>query len=232
MGQYYTIAIRKQGNEQMDFIKPNGVKMMEHAWLGTETSEQVFSTLLNNPAQLAWVGDYAVNTMKDGKKQVSRPELFEGREQNAEFVLDAHFYYWQTPYELRYKLENIKPLEVEDSELVIINHTRREYLHLGRHKQLFTIAGQYGGCINPLAFLCDASQEFAGGDYCGVNLFMSGRWAGDLIEVKLASDFLAENEAKKMALYDVRKTMYAEIIVPLTDSYLTAEKVQFCYPVL
>ena len=61
MGQYYMPVI-KRGNKlrrvySHDF--GNGLKLTEHSYIGNKFVNVVANEIIDNPAQLYWIGDYA-----------------------------------------------------------------------------------------------------------------------------------------------------------------------------
>lgn len=227
MGQYYRIAIRKDGEKQISLIRPDGVKMMEHAYIGNFACQAAFKMLLNNPARVAWVGDYTLRHPDNKPAYIKRAELFKNRPEARKFVLAAARQAWERKHEKLVDIDEIGMVE-PDEDIVIINHTKQQYINLARYKRLFSYESWgHTWCINPLAILCDASQEFAGGDYCGANISFDGLWSGDVIEVKMASDFIPENEKKRLGMYEERHSMYEELLVAFTDTYQTAELTKF-----
>lgn len=227
MGQYYRIAIRKEGEKQINLIRPEGVKMMEHAYIGNFACQAAFKMLLNSPSRVAWVGDYTLYQPEGKPAYIKRADLFKGRTEARKFVLAAARYAWGRKHEKLVDIDEIGMVD-GDADIVIINHDKKQYINLRRYKQFFSYASWgHIWCINPLAILCDASMEFAGGDYCGANISFDGLWSGDVIEVKIASDFIPENEKKALGMYEERHSMYEELLVGFTDTYQTAEKAKF-----
>lgn len=231
MGQYYVIATREENSQEIQFIDPDGVKMLEHAWLGATTTQDIFSHLLSRPMTVAWVGDYACRAGEydeiSGKWRSypqpihtpTRPALFAGAEgeKRAEFVLAAYKSWWGADYDARkgkaVKFSHNPEDEFDPANFVIVNDTKKLFIDCKHQIALYTKTEKYGEaeykhCINPLAILCDASQEDAGGDYHGANMWASGIWCGDIIRVEKRDEFLA----------GVRDTDFEEFSVPFTDS--------------
>ena len=66
MGQYYrTLLVFEDGLEECVNANQydNGVKLMEHSWVGNNFVNAVLGAIENNPARVAWIGDYAVDGM-------------------------------------------------------------------------------------------------------------------------------------------------------------------------
>lgn len=239
MGQYYVIATREPKSKTIQCIAPNGIKMMEHAWLDCSTTRDVFTQLLHRPMQVAWVGDYACRAGEyndvthewEAYPQPvlapNRPALYAGREgkARAKFVLAAYKSWWaasetvQARHQIKFEYEddNFNP-----ADFVIVNDSKKLYIDCKHQIALYTQTEKYGNteyksCVNPLAILCDASQEDAGGDYHGANMWASGIWCGDIIRVEKREDFLAINNGLADD-YRTREQGYEEFSVPFTDT--------------
>lgn len=76
MGQYYHVITDCNGKKEaydiqmMDYVKSemlgkadftlyNGLKLMEHSWVGNDFTEAFSETLMNSPTKVCWCGDYA-----------------------------------------------------------------------------------------------------------------------------------------------------------------------------
>ena len=156
MGQYYMPVI-KRGNElkrvySHDF--GNGLKLTEHSYVGNNFVNVVANEILENPAQLYWCGDYAVeNDFKSteefkeiygyghdrGKTTVENP--------NQEFDWNKDWYY--------------------------INETKKEYLLMPKE----------GNWIyTPISLLTALGNGRGGGDYFDKEHINDvGIWAGDVV---------------------------------------------------
>lgn len=62
MGQYYKAVIVTDNDEVKGWFDSwdyeSGMKLMEHSWVGNHFVKSVEAYLFNNPARLAWSGDY------------------------------------------------------------------------------------------------------------------------------------------------------------------------------
>lgn len=77
-------------------------------------------------------------------------------------------------------------LRIGTSQLVIVNHTKKQYIDLGEWWELCHFYDKYNGydwCIHPLPLLTACGNGLGGGDYCGLNEKMCGYWAFDYIGV-------------------------------------------------
>lgn len=160
MGQYFTPVIIRTGNVQAfnSWDYNNGLKLMEHAYLGNTFTEVVVKQLLNNKANLAWVGDYADN---ENDRQLP-------------------FLAW-LPSDYAPKLEIG---EMENSwGLFFINHTKKEYFSMSVYINQSQLVYGYS-MIHPLPLLTALGNGRGGGDYKGDCMDMVGVWACDEIEAK------------------------------------------------
>lgn len=63
MRQYYRQAIEQDGNldifdAQVSDEGWNGVKLMEHSWIGNSFMDAISERIHNKPANIVWCGDY------------------------------------------------------------------------------------------------------------------------------------------------------------------------------
>ena len=79
MGQYYRpTIINKNGIETFYAHNyQNGLKLMEHSWIGNFLVQAVVTRLLNNPSMVFWWGDYAETS--DISKESAGRALFDYR---------------------------------------------------------------------------------------------------------------------------------------------------------
>lgn len=239
MGQYYVIATQEPNTNAIQLIETSSSKMMEHAYMHDATTRNIFTQLLNRPQHVGWIGDYACTEYERDEEgelvplpaavlNPTRPALYAGEDgkKRAEFVLGAYNCYWAATDTVRAR--HIVKFEHEDDEFnpadfVIVNDTKKLYIDCKHQIALYTFTEKicssvYKSCVNPLAILCDASQEDAGGDYHGANMWASGLWLGDIIRVCKRDEFLAVNRGLAEN-YLTREQGYEEFSVPFTDSW-------------
>lgn len=156
MGQYYKpIIIDDKRKPIMAFYSwdyNNGLKLMEHSYIGNNFVNAVVNTMASKfpkGARLIWAGDYA-----DEEK---------GTDQNLFDMVSE---------ELHHKTKNTKC----NSKLrYIVNLTKGEYIDLWC---LPYIGGEF---IHPLPLLTADGNGNGGGDYWGHGQKYVGSWKGDLI---------------------------------------------------
>lgn len=160
MGQYYT-PVLKQENEIKTFNSwdyDNGLKLMEHSYVGNTFVETVIKEMFDIPTRVAWVGDYAElgsvdNPMAD--------EFINGQ-----------------------GINEIKPIAASPMEnsvrLLLVNIDKKEYVNMWEYSMKNTYDGW---TIHPLPLLTSIGNGKGGGDYRGLNEELCGRWACDEILV-------------------------------------------------
>ena len=157
MGQYYSPLIKRE-NEYTAYDLNSGLKLTEHSWLYNPDVNAIAEMLYKNPAQLAWVGDYANET----------------EEEKA-----VHQYAWGEDAPLQ-KLPEGDGHFVEGKFLV--NHDKKEYIDI----EHYTEKSMYDDwCPHPLSLMTAMGNGRGGGDYRSpVNADMIGSWAMDTISVE------------------------------------------------
>lgn len=171
MGQYY----RPVNLDNLEFLSPydynNGLKLMEHSWIGNNFVGMVESLLSPKgnwyKCRLVWAGDYM-------DYEVFIPANYEGNKE------DINIY----EYVGRFG-KKIKPKHNSLSNKYIINHTKKEYVD----KAECQVDHEWQSDpwkIHPLPLLtCHASANGrGGGDYHGKDMKNVGRWCGDLISIE------------------------------------------------
>lgn len=161
MGQYYMPVI-KRGNVlrrvySHDF--GNGLKLMEHSYIDNNFVNVVANELVENPAQLYWMGDYTEES------DLFSPSMFKR----------LYGYAWQRSENDRTTVEN--PNEEFDwtKDWYYVNETKKEYM-------LMPKPGNW--IINPISLLTATSNGRGGGDYHKDNEYV-GYWMGDRVYLSL-----------------------------------------------
>jgi hypothetical protein len=170
MGQYYKIV----NTETMEWICPNGIKLMEHSWVGNGTMGQIMQLLVEGgkwfKSKIVWCGDYYD---EDG----------------------------ETPYYSMVKdSDEIRPLDVmpkeEQKKAFLVNHTKKQYVD---YSKLPHGDGQWESwTINPLSLLAALGNGRGGGDYHDQypDFDKVGSWAGD----ELSIAFTAPKDSTELAV--------------------------------
>ena len=190
MGQYYKPTLIHPTNpEDIRYVYTHsfgeGLKLMEHSYVGTDTTNAILSMIWHNPQRVAWIGDYSDSPYEDA-------------------------YSLKVPQDYFTKVSNIVWNDEEDKFLIhplianplttrmkrrfLVNHSRKTYIHLGEYMVVCSTkqkwydrsgkAHTYTECIHPLPLLTACGNDRGGGDFhegcTGYDLV--GTWAFDLIE--------------------------------------------------
>ena len=174
MGQYYYPTILRQKGKRFyseqyyswDFN--NGLKLMEHSYIGNEFVKAVISQLFNRPGRLAWMGDYH--------------EAGDITHADLDKAFRTHYAKYHTREESTDKPFS-KPTGSTKTGRFILNHDRHEYIDMRVYSDKAP-ADSWGCKIHPLPLLTAVGNGRGGGDYWGVDQDRVGSWAGDLIETQ------------------------------------------------
>lgn len=157
MGQYY-MPIIKRGNVlrraySHDF--DNGLKLMEHSYVGNNFVNVVANEIIDNPAQLYWVGDYAEES------DFSSPAMFKR----------IYGYAWERTRDNKTTVENPNEKFDWSKDWYFINQTKKEYMEMPKEGDWI---------YTPISLLTAIGNGRGGGDYREENS-MVGYWAGDKV---------------------------------------------------
>lgn len=157
MGQYY-IPVIKRGNKlrrvySHDFN--NGLKLTEHSYVGNDFVNVVANNLVDNPANLYWVGDYSEET---------------------DFVSESAFkkiygYAWERKRDYKTTVEDPNTEFDWSKDWYYVNETKKQYT-------LIPKCGYF--VFSPISLLTAIGNGRGGGDYHRENS-MVGYWAGDKV---------------------------------------------------
>ena len=180
MGQYYyPTIIRRDGtvDQYLALDYDNGLKLMEHSYIGNHFVDNILHTLFHNKGKLAWLGDYTVaeDTFEDDT-------IFKGA--LGLFASEGDFV---KRYSRLTKDENFS-LEGK----IILNHSKKEYIVMSKYIEIAKeeLESEDDFIVNPVPLLTASSNGRGGGDYRGVNEEYCGLWCGDIIEVGNANELI------------------------------------------
>lgn len=173
MGQYYTPIIQRKNKYEGFYAHHynNGLKLMEHSYIGNSFVETVAKELLHNKGRLAWVGDYA--EPEDVKNELASNFI----EKEREFGNTNKY---------------SKPIVVNDNEncvlLLLINHSKKVFVDMRKYLRLAK-EDEMGLIVHPLPLLTAIGNGKGGGDYhANTCREMIGSWACDEIEIGLLDE--------------------------------------------
>jgi len=189
MGQYYipTIMGPRYG-VQATFLAhdyDDGLKLMEHSWIGNAFVGAVMTEIEHCPKRVAWVGDYSDDPYPEDGVDDGR-ELYQTKLPKAKFL--------QIYYKAK-ELINRKHTEYlvldDDDRWYLVNHDRKAYVDLNKYrlanKYTTSWSDGYSWCVHPLPLLTACGNGRGGGDYYEQfpDFDKVGLWAFDLIELSM-----------------------------------------------
>lgn len=185
MGQYYEVMAVKEGNLiHLDrSVKGGGymgAKLMEHSWCGNSFCDAVTNMLMDSPARVIWMGDYADDDrrMTDGYIQAFIESMNEGTlNQIKESTNQSDPYLALYKYMMDDEGTSLPAAEVDYDVLYLVNNTKQEYIVMEEYMKV--TADSDGWNTYPLSILTSLGNGQGGGDYYGLNSEMAGYWAGD-----------------------------------------------------
>lgn len=190
MGQYYVPLIIREndlfkGGFAHDF--GNGLKLLEHSYIGNNFVNAITHELLDNPGRLAWIGDYAAKCWY--------PDLEDKRFSN-DFICSQDMFNlfftiaWKIVSDTDKDLtqhritEEVDFIDKDHLDYYIVNLTWGIYFSVKEYYELCESKSIYG-VVHPLPLLCACGNGYGGGDYYtkGINADKVGSWAFDEIVI-------------------------------------------------
>lgn len=196
MGQYYhpTIMGKRYGVKGWLYghAYKNGLKLMEHSYLGNDFVNAVLREIDHQPMRVAWMGDYA-NEYSDIPKEPYQQKI--EREKFMK-IYESVYGYGTVPTAPKIHPEPLEGFDDPEDfdEWYLINHTRKAYVDLGEYQRMngWTekwkdrdgVLHEYWSAIHPLPLLTACGNGRGGGDYHEKypDYGKVGTWAFDLIE--------------------------------------------------
>lgn len=168
MGQYYVPVLTDENGNSFKLESHafgNGLKLMEHSWIGNNFVNAAYCMIYNKPMQVAWIGDYSM----DGYIQGDEPYMSVLSENDFATVYSAA---WDSEkssaQELQPDVFNQTRLEnlvtMDTTGLFLSNYTLQAFLDLGKYIRMNRTLD--GWCVNPLPLLTACGNGRGGGDYC------------------------------------------------------------------
>lgn len=185
MGQYYRVVLQSNDEEnKIVAMNPrhyaNGVKLMEHSYIGNDFMQAVETMIWKHPMFVAWIGDYSDSPYEGPYAWMDRDvftNLYNGvwGEQGTICLI---------------RPEPSKHLTVCHRKRYLVNHSEGVYLDLGA----YIVENQWEEtwckkkhkcCIHPLSLLTACGNDRGGGDYHDEypDANLCGTWAFALIEL-------------------------------------------------
>lgn len=195
MGQYYhPTIINSRGHVHWLYAHEydNGLKLMEHSYLGNGFCNAVLSQIFRKPMRIAWMGDYALDDW-NGREPYQRAVS------KLKFTKTWGRVYHDEEGEQKRKIHPEPLAGFEEPRNFVgwylVNHSKGTYIDLGKYAEANKWretwkdwrtgeSGEYDMCVNPLPLLTACGNGRGCGDYHGdyPDFDKVGTWAFDLIE--------------------------------------------------
>lgn len=190
MGQYYNAVLKDKGGNFHSYYSTNGLKLMEHSWFLNDFVNEVCKKILNNPSQVAWVGDYA--EPNDFEEKLHQ---FIDNRNNFELGLSSK--------------DNFNCLG-----LCLVNEDDKTYIDMTHYYNLSIKNNEYfdDWVIHPLPLLTAMGNGLGGGDYRGINEDLIGVWAGETIQLLDLGVLYSEDYERYKKFREEYKDITKEII--------------------
>lgn len=183
MGQYYMPLLIGKDKKILRFNShhyDNGLKLMEHSWIGNRFVNAVLGHIVDNPMRVAWVGDYS--------ESVDQTEFGNGFiKSNRSFM-----YYYRKAWGEKTSAPLVDgaepfPLQTDNAGYFLVNHTKGCYIDLQNYVEqngIFYGDDKEPWCVNPLPLLTCIGNGQGGGDYFEeLGAGDVGTWAFDEISI-------------------------------------------------
>ena len=189
MGQYYhPTMIDEEGN--INWINThaydNGLKLMEHSYVGNSVMNAVFSQIKDHPLRIAWIGDYSDEEQGDAYEH--------------KLMRTAFMHIFDTVYgderEEHLVQPDPMPFDLSSTGWYLVNHTQRQYISMDAYMSRNSWkerwedwrtgeTQEYEMCVNPLSLLTACGNDRGCGDYHANHPDYNkvGSWAFDRIEL-------------------------------------------------
>ena len=189
MGQYYHPTLI-DAEEHVSWLYThdydNGLKLMEHSYIGNSVMNAVCGQIKDHPLRVAWIGDYSDDQNGDAYE--------------AKLPRDAFLRVYRAVYGDHQADCKIQPqpmtFDIESAGWYLVNHTQRQYIALDAYfvrnkwKASWTDGRtgereEYEMCIHPLSLLTACGNDRGCGDYHQgyPDYNKVGTWAFDWIEL-------------------------------------------------
>lgn len=193
MGQYYK-AVLIHADGTINTLNPhkyeNGMKLLEHSYVGNNFVNTVLTQIWHNPTCIAWIGDYSDSREGDPYESIFSKDVF----------MNIYNTVWKGERDIRPDPRAL--LTIKNCRRYFVNHTKKVYIDMkeyvkqnkwheegeyfvrckngSRRKRKYS----YDMAINPLPLLTACGNGRGGGDYHEGNPDYDkvGLWAFDIIE--------------------------------------------------
>lgn len=191
MGQYYKPLIIRNNKISTLYSHDydNGLKLMEHSYIGNNFVNAVLTAIRGARARIAWIGDYSDSPYEDAYSEKLPFKKFARYYEDTWGKRDDKYHINPEP----------EPVMTLGSGGWLINHTQKIYIDMARYiaANKWHEEGDYKDwktgemkhysydmCVNPLPLLTACGNDRGGGDYHDKypDYDKVGTWAFDVIE--------------------------------------------------
>ncbi len=161
MGQYWNAVVDGLNYNPHDY--DNGLKLMEHSWIGNNYVGAMCIKIKDNPLRVVWFGDYSeLDDIKGHRNEVALKSAYKISFGDNKYINDLS-------------------KETEDMKIgYLVNVDKNEYLSLYDY---CIRSSKDDWIVNPLPLLTafPSANGRGGGDYWGSDIEYLSYWAGDHI---------------------------------------------------
>lgn len=182
MGQYYAPVVFTKDEytiyslqcdkfvETENYDYYNGLKLIEHSWIGNSFTDYFSKTIYKHPKHIVWLGDYAE------VEDLLNTNMFKGNLNEAQITLSGI-------YE-RIKNQGVVNFPYNGRHFnyrgkYLVNHTKKIAFSLTPYANTMNAMKLY-----PVSLLTAVGNGKGGGDYGWYNKQLVGTWAFDLISIE------------------------------------------------
>ena len=197
MGQYYMpTLIAKDGTISTLYSHhyDNGLKLMEHSYIGNNFVNAVCTQIWKNPMKVAWIGDYSdIPWEGTYTRYISRDDFEEicgnvwGSGRNQFYITPKPYAHVSMRNRRRYLVNHTTKEYVDFENYIEENkwHKKSEWRTYANGRVVDNKTYEYDVCVHPLPLLTACGNGRGGGDYygCFPNYNDVGSWAFCEIEL-------------------------------------------------
>lgn len=190
MGQYYMPTLIDRDDNVTTLYSheyDNGLKLMEHSWMGNNFVDAVITQLWKNPQKVAWIGDYSDDFYGD--------DAYEEKIDHEKFH-EIYKSVWSERDECKIHPDvevfvKANGYDGNGSRCYLVNHTTKQYIDLVDYYELSGYKAKWmpkdgdPWCVHPLPLLTACGNDRGGGDFHskGEGYDLVGIWAFDELEL-------------------------------------------------